>query len=159
MPVLNCTMTLNNIAAVCLHQATHSLPRIIYPCQLRKRKCQCVLSPFSRVRLCDPCPVAHQAPLSMGFSRQEYWSGLPFSPPGDLPKDGTHVSCLLRWQVGSLPLALPGKPGSSNNLLEKKKKEKTVTKRQWGHERNSIREGREFSPEAPERSLWGSSKH
>ena len=29
--------------------------------------------------------VARQAPLSMGFSRQEYWSGLPFSPPGDLP--------------------------------------------------------------------------
>ena len=29
--------------------------------------------------------VAHQAPLSMGFPRQEYWSGLPFSPPGDLP--------------------------------------------------------------------------
>ena len=71
-----------------------------------------------------PCLVAHQAPLSMGFSRQEYWSGLPFPPPGDLPKDGTHVSCLLRWQVGSLPLALPGKPGSSNNLLEKKKKKK-----------------------------------
>ena len=29
--------------------------------------------------------VAHQAPLCMGFSRQEYWSGLPFPPPGDLP--------------------------------------------------------------------------
>ena len=32
--------------------------------------------------------VAHQAPLSMGFSRQEYWSGLPFPPPGDLPNPG-----------------------------------------------------------------------
>ena len=32
--------------------------------------------------------VAHQAPLSMGFSRQEYWSGLPFLPPGDLPDPG-----------------------------------------------------------------------
>ena len=32
--------------------------------------------------------VAHQAPLSMGFSRQEYWSGLPFPSPGDLPKPG-----------------------------------------------------------------------
>ena len=31
------------------------------------------------------CPVAHQAPLSMEFSRQEYWSGLPFPSPGDLP--------------------------------------------------------------------------
>ena len=32
--------------------------------------------------------IAHQAPLSMGFSRQEYWRGLPFSPPGDLPDPG-----------------------------------------------------------------------
>ena len=39
---------------------------------------------LSRVRLCDPWTVAHQAPLSMGFSRQEYWSGLPFPSPGDL---------------------------------------------------------------------------
>ena len=36
-----------------------------------------------------PWTVAHQAPLSMGFSRQEYWSGLPFPPPGDLPNPGT----------------------------------------------------------------------
>ena len=35
-----------------------------------------------------PWTVAHQAPLSMGFSRQEYWSGLPFLPPGDLPNPG-----------------------------------------------------------------------
>ena len=33
--------------------------------------------------------IAHQAPLSMGFPRQEYWSGLPFPPPGDLPDSGT----------------------------------------------------------------------
>ena len=33
--------------------------------------------------------IAHQAPLSMGFSRQEYWSGLPCPPPGDLPNSGT----------------------------------------------------------------------
>ena len=35
-----------------------------------------------------PRGLAHQAPLSMGFSRQEYWSGLPFSSPGDLPDPG-----------------------------------------------------------------------
>ena len=35
-----------------------------------------------------PWAVAHQAPLSMGFSRQEYWTGLPFPPPGDLPNSG-----------------------------------------------------------------------
>jgi len=35
-----------------------------------------------------PWTVAHQAPLSMGFSKQEYWSGLPCCPPGDLPDPG-----------------------------------------------------------------------
>jgi len=35
-----------------------------------------------------PWTVAHQDPLSMGFSRQEYWSGLPFPSPGDLPDPG-----------------------------------------------------------------------
>ena len=46
--------------------------------------------------LCDPWTVAHQVPLYMGFSRQEYWSGLPFSPPRDLPdpcRDRTWVPC------------------------------------------------------------------
>ena len=51
-----------------------------------------------------PCIVAPQAPLSMGFSRQESWSGLPFPPPGDFPKPGIepvspacplHGSCIL----------------------------------------------------------------
>ena len=44
---------------------------------------------LSRVRLfVIPCTVAHQASLSMGFSRQEYWSELPFPSPGDLPHPG-----------------------------------------------------------------------
>ena len=44
---------------------------------------------FSHVRLCaTPWTVALQAPLSMEFSRQEYWSGLPCPPPGDLPNLG-----------------------------------------------------------------------
>ena len=44
---------------------------------------------FSRIWLfVTPWTVAHQAPLSMGFSRQEYWSGLPFPSPGDLPDPG-----------------------------------------------------------------------
>ena len=38
--------------------------------------------------LATPWTVAHQAPLSMGFSRQEYWNGLPFPSPGDLPDPG-----------------------------------------------------------------------
>ena len=61
----------------------------------------------------DELYVACQAPLSMGFSRQEYWSGLPFSPPGDLPNPGIEpaslASQLLHWQADSLPLVPPGK--------------------------------------------------
>ena len=48
-----------------------------------------MLSRFSRVQLfATPWTVAFQVPLSMGFSRQEYWSGLPCPPPGDLPDPG-----------------------------------------------------------------------
>ena len=54
--------------------------------------------------------LAHQAPLSMGFSRQEYWSGLPFLPPGDLPDPQGQTPGLLHWQVGSLPLSHMGGP-------------------------------------------------
>ena len=49
----------------------------------------CMLSRFSRVQLfATPWTLAHQATLSMGFSRQEYWNGLPFPPPGALPDSG-----------------------------------------------------------------------
>ena len=49
----------------------------------------CVLSCYSPVQLfATPWTIAHQAPLSMGFSRQEYWSGLPCPSPGDLPDPG-----------------------------------------------------------------------
>ena len=44
----------------------------------------------------------------MRFPRQEYWSGLPFPPPGIFPTQGLN-SCLLHWQAGSLPLTPPGK--------------------------------------------------
>ena len=59
----------------------------------------CVLSRFSHVRLfVTPWTTAHRAPLSTGFSSQEYWSGLPCPPPGDLPNPGiesrSHVSCI-----------------------------------------------------------------
>ena len=49
----------------------------------------CVFSHFSHVWFfVTPWTVAHQAPLSMGVSRQRYWSGLPYPPPGDLPDPG-----------------------------------------------------------------------
>ena len=56
--------------------------------------------------------LANQAPLSMGFSRQEYWGGLLCPPPGDLTNQGWNLCllCLLHWQANSLPLVLPGKP-------------------------------------------------
>ena len=59
--------------------------------------------------LCDPWTVAHQAPLSMGFSRKEYWSGLPFPSPGDLPNPGIE-SGSPTLQADALTSDPPGKP-------------------------------------------------
>ena len=60
-----------------------------------------VLSHFSRVSLfATPWTVALQAPLSTGFSRQEYWSGLPCSPPGDLPDPGIEPTSLMSALAG-----------------------------------------------------------
>ena len=64
----------------------------------------CVLNCFSCVQFfMTPWTVAHQAPLSMGFSRQEYWSGLPCPPPGDLPDPGIKPASPT-LQVDSSPL-------------------------------------------------------
>ena len=71
------------------------------------------LSVFSRVQLfATPWTVTCQAPLSMGFSKQEYWSRLPFCPPGDLPDPGIEPASLMSpaWLAGSLSIAPPGKP-------------------------------------------------
>ena len=65
---------------------------------------------LSRVRLFStPWTVAHQAPLSMGFSRQEYWSGLPFPSPGDLPDPGIEPRSPT-LQADALTSEPPGKP-------------------------------------------------
>ena len=72
----------------------------------------CVLSHFSYLQLFGTLwTVARQAPLSMGFFRQEYWSELSCPPPGDLPDQGSnlHLLCLLHWQASSLPPLPPGK--------------------------------------------------
>ena len=61
--------------------------------------------------------VARQAPWSMGFSRQEYWSGLPWPLPGNLPDPGIKPTSLHR-QVSSLPLVPPGKPFPCSSLLK-----------------------------------------
>ena len=56
--------------------------------------CVCAQSLMRAPPFVTPWTTALQAPLSMGFSRQGNWSGLPFPPPGDLPRDGTCVSCI-----------------------------------------------------------------
>ena len=83
----------------------HHLPQIIpqnHPTLL-------MFSHFSCVRLfsCDPMKCSLQGPLSMEFPRQEYWSGLPCPPPGDLANPGIKPSSAL--QVDSLPAEPPGK--------------------------------------------------
>ena len=65
---------------------------------------------LSRVQLfATPWSIAHQAPLSMGFSRQEYWSGLPFPSPGDLPNPGIEPRPPT-LQADVLTSEPPGKP-------------------------------------------------
>ena len=73
---------------------------------------------LSHVQLpATPWAVAHQAPLSMGFSRQEHWSGLPFTSPGDLPDPGSEP-----WspalQADSLPSELPEEALLQAKLME-----------------------------------------
>ena len=65
---------------------------------------------LSRVRVFETqWTVAHQAPLSMGFSRQEYWSGLPFPSPGDLPDPGIEPGSPA-LQADILTSEPPGRP-------------------------------------------------
>ena len=73
-----------------------------------------MLSHFSSVRLFETSwTCSPSGPLSMGYSRQECWSGLPFPSLRDLPDPGIKPTSLglLGWQADSLPLAPPGKPG------------------------------------------------
>ena len=74
--------------------------------------CCAILSCYSRVRLfVTVWTVAHQAPLSMGFSRQEYWSGLPRPPPGTFPSQVLNpVSCIFCIVGGFFTTQLPGNP-------------------------------------------------
>ena len=79
--------------------------------------CHCFCLAVSRVQLfMAPWSVAHQAPLSMGFSRQECWSGLPFPSPGDLSDPGfEHRSPAL--QANDLTSEPPGKKCFTQGLL------------------------------------------
>ena len=71
---------------------------------------------FSPVQLfVIPCIVAHQAPLYMGLSWQEYWSGLSFYPPGDLPHPGSEPMSLTSPELAGkfFTTTPPGKPSDS----------------------------------------------
>ena len=69
-----------------------------------------VVQSLSHVRLfATSQTVAYQAPPSMGFSRQEYWSGLPFPSPADLPNPGIEPGSPA-LQTDALPSEPPGKP-------------------------------------------------
>ena len=72
----------------------------------------CMLGHSAVTDSATPWAVVRKAPLSMGFSRQGYWSGSPCPPPGILltQRLKPHLLCLLHWQVGSLPLVPPRKP-------------------------------------------------
>ena len=78
--------------------------------------CVCLLSYFSRVWLfATPRTEACQAPLFVGFSRQEYWSGLPFPPPGELPNSGIKPTSPVTLALAGrfFTTELPGKPNIS----------------------------------------------
>ena len=78
-----------------------------------------VLSLQSCSRLCNLMDCSpHQAPLSMEFSRQEYWNGLPFPIPGIFLTQGLNLCllCLLHWQEDSFPLATRETRGTSSRL-------------------------------------------
>ena len=78
--------------------------------EVKEIKVKVKVKSLSRVRLFEiPWTVVYQASLSMGFSRQEYWSGLPFPSPGDLPDPGIKPRSPA-LQADALPSEPPGKP-------------------------------------------------
>ena len=80
------------------------------------RVCHGDLVTKSCLTLLTPWTIAHQAPLSMGFPRQEHWSGLPFPSPGDLPNPGIEPRSPPALQADSLLTEPLGKPTSVQEL-------------------------------------------
>ena len=107
-------------------------------CRKRQDVCVCVparvLSLFRHVRLFATLwTVALQAPLSMGFSRQEHWDGLPCPPPGDLPDPGLEPAsrdgtCGSSWQEYAKP------PGSPDGMCTEKPKPASLPVPNFGDE-------------------------
>ena len=89
--------------------------------KLSHLSCACSVTSVVSDSLRPPWTVACQAPVSTGFSRHEYWSGLLCLPPGDLPKPGIDLASPVSpaWQADSLPTELLGKPKPSINGCHK----------------------------------------
>ena len=127
----------------------------VYPTMLRTSLCCLrkpvgmfflvnVISCFSCVRLFAApwTVVVHQASLSMGFSRREYWSGLPCPLRGIVPAQGLNpcLLCLLHWQAGTLPLAPPGKSPCFSlfmSIMKETERERETGMRGGGREKPS----------------------
>ena len=95
------------ISELCQMEVTQSCPTCCNPmyCIVKVK-----VKSLSRVRpFATPWTIAHQAPPSMGFSRQEYWSGLPFPSPGNLPNPGIELRSPA-LQADALTSKPPGKP-------------------------------------------------
>ena len=86
---------------------------IVFPIHLYFWRCLRLVAK-SCPTLWDSMDCTHKAPLSTGFPRQEYWNGLPFSSPGDLPKQGIKPGSHA-WQANSFATEPPGK--STSKLL------------------------------------------
>ena len=85
--------------------------------------CYSVLSHFSRIQFfVTPWTVDHRAPLAMGFSRQEYWSGLPCPPAGDLPNPGMEPPSLMSPVLagGFFTISATWSPYRDSNKEEKR---------------------------------------
>ena len=98
---------------------------------------------LSHVQLfATPWTVAHQAPLSTGFSRQEYWSGLPFPSPGDLPDPGIQPTSLASPAlVGGFCTTEPPAHKSIHILQEYKQKGNLNALEWWVFERRQMKYG------------------
>ena len=96
-----------------LHRQTDSLP-LSYQ-QSMSPKLLCCVRLFV-----IPWTVTGQAPQSMRFFRQEYWSGLPCTPPEDLPDPGIEITSFTSPDLagGSLPVAPPGKPSKKASICK-----------------------------------------
>ena len=101
---------------ICLGRAKHKACNALHLCVLAHPQTSLLqftlMLMLSHVRLFATLwTLAHQAPLSMGFSRLEYWSGLPFLPPGDVPNPGIELAPPVSpaLQVDSLPAESSGK--------------------------------------------------